>query len=264
MRLKRLRALACTATPYISPSVSNTVCVAVMKDAVSSAIVCELKYRSFVQLHKSFREKKFNLKKKMGTVLLHEELRTRLRLEARVRELEESTRDLKEENFKLKGRLDTMTSVYTETSTSSILEWASVLRAKDEEIQRLKETTAQQHQPPIMMRTDSSKASETISSLRNELDAAHARIRQLELLVPQEEVKSFESTRRMKFTLSTGHCAPQDGRRARAGNDVARRERRAPGYTERGRRAQELGQEAGGHVFLWRSTIGFRGECCSR
>ncbi len=129
----------------------------------------------------------------MGTMLLHEEQRSRLRLEARIRELEDSVREFKEENVKLKGRMDAMASVYPELSKSTILEWASVLRAKDDEIRRLRDSGSVQQSPTVVVRANQPNGnSETTTTLRAELDAAHARIRQLEiLLAPESEVCLF-------------------------------------------------------------------------
>ncbi len=156
----------------------------------------------------------FILEKKMGTMLLREEQRSRLRLEARIRELEDSVREFKEENVKLKGRMDAMASVYPELSKNTILEWASVLRAKDDEIRRLRDSGSAQQQPTVVVRANQPSANSETTALRAELDAAHARIRQLELLLAPESEVRLLGLHVISLPLTSapvGHRAPQDG-----------------------------------------------------
>ena len=189
--------------------------------------------------------------------VLQEEARVRLRLEDRIRQLEESLRTSTDENKKLQKRVDMMVSVFPEIEKHSDL--AAVLRDRDDEIRRLKGAAVFERdvQPVVRVCSCDQKraaAQKTISDLRAQLEAANARIKLLEPLMVNEVSVVFRFDRSALIVLSA-RSASQDGGRACAGDDVARGERGASGDSRRGGGAQDRGQEAGGYDVCWVASV---------
>jgi len=190
--------------------------------------------------------------------VLQEEARVRLRLEDRIRQLEESLRTSTDENKKLQKRVDMMVSVFPEIEKHSDL--AAVLRDRDDEIRRLKGAAVFERdvQPVVRVCSCDQKraaAQKTISDLRAQLEAANARIKLLEPLMVNEVSVVFRFYRASALIVLSARSASQDGGRACAGDDVARGERGASGDSRRGGGAQDRGQEAGGYDVCWVASI---------
>jgi len=169
--------------------------------------------------------------------VLQEEARVRLRLEDRIRQLEESLRTSTDENKKLQKRVDMMVSVFPEIEKHSDL--AAVLRDRDDEIRRLKGAAVFERdvQPVVRVCSCDQKraaAQKTISDLRAQLEAANARIKLLEPLMVNEVRGVFRFYRSVLILSFSARSASQDGGRACARDDVARGERSASGDSRRG------------------------------